>query len=389
MSGSDSPRSPQGTPPTRRLLRSGSVHNSTTTSTSDVMAPARDLLPEALKTSVDLSRALEAQSVPNRSWSASNVLRNAPPLSSRYEDELTEPGVISNDLDGAQCRQIAAESHARPNRPVARPIVGSSPRLRVCTNKPGWNSRRAFLQLLDTYTCGPSERTTDEVVRRQTLRERYLTPQVTTPAEYHERLRQQLNGEPVPSMQTVHVVLAEGETTGALEAQFQKWVELARRLHSYDALRASFSETDIRLERRLRFDFAKSQAKRPTGQSLNLAIDLSSPHSSSGKRVAPADSVVRPTGGSSPSDPDHKRQQRQGSPAAVAPRTPTSSVNEGNLATSQCTGCAPGVDAAPSGAPHGSGTPLARRAEHDDDEQPLDSRAASFVEFLYGATFAR
>ncbi|ETP20382.1 hypothetical protein F441_05880 [Phytophthora nicotianae CJ01A1] len=389
MSGSDSPRSPQGTPPTRRLLRSGSVHNSTTTSTSDVMAPARDLLPEAFKTSVDLSRALEAQSVPNRSWSASNVLRNAPPLSSRYEDELTEPGVISNDLDGAQCRQIAAESHARSNRPVARPIVGSSPRLRVCTNKPGWNSRRAFLQLLDTYTCGPSERTTDEVVQRQTLRERYLTPQVTTPAEYHERLRQQLNGEPVPSMQTVHVVLAEGETTGALEAQFQNWVELARRLHSYDALRASFSETDIRLERRLRFDFAKSQAKRPTGQSLNLAIDLSSPHSSSGKRVAPADSVVRPTGGSSPSDPDHKRQQRQGSPAAVAPRTPTSSVNEGNLATSQCTGYDPGVDAAPSGAPHGSGTPLARRAEHEDDEQPLDSRAASFVEFLYGATFAR
>ncbi|ETN01548.1 hypothetical protein PPTG_24029 [Phytophthora nicotianae INRA-310] len=41
MSGSDSPRSPQGTHPTRRLLRSGSVHNSTTTSTSDVMAPAR------------------------------------------------------------------------------------------------------------------------------------------------------------------------------------------------------------------------------------------------------------------------------------------------------------------------------------------------------------
>ncbi|ETI29758.1 hypothetical protein F443_23126, partial [Phytophthora nicotianae P1569] len=71
-----------------------------------------------------------------------------------------------------------------------------------------------------------------------------------------------------------------------------------------------------------------------------------------------------------------------GSPAAVAPRTPTSSVNEGNLATSQGTGYDPGVDAAPSGAPHGSGTPLARRAEHEKDDLPLDSRAASFVEFL-------
>ncbi|ETN05437.1 hypothetical protein PPTG_14176 [Phytophthora nicotianae INRA-310] len=65
---------------------------------------------------------------PSRSWSASNALRNAPPLSSRYEDELPEPGVITNDLDGAQSRQIAAEAHARPNRPVARPIVGTSRR---------------------------------------------------------------------------------------------------------------------------------------------------------------------------------------------------------------------------------------------------------------------
>ncbi|ETL82140.1 hypothetical protein L917_17637, partial [Phytophthora nicotianae] len=33
-------------------------------------------------------------------------------------------------------------------------------------------------------------------------------------------------------------------------------------------------------------------------------------------------------------------------------------------------------------APHGSGTPLARRAEQEEDDLPLDSRAASFVEFL-------
>ncbi|ETO58873.1 hypothetical protein F444_22750 [Phytophthora nicotianae P1976] len=194
--------------------------------------------------------------------------------------------------------------------------------------------------------------TTDEVVQRQTLRERYLTPQVTTPAEYRERLCQQLTSE-------------------------------------LDALRASFSETDIRLERRLRLDFAKRQAKqrtsgqRPsryeaplppapavdsptrnhesaataTGPILSPVIDLSSPHSSRGKRVAPGDSVVRPSGGLSPGDPERKRQRRQGSPAAVAPRTPMSSVNEGNLATSQAT-------------------------EHEEDDLPLDSRAASFVEFL-------
>ncbi|ETI40705.1 hypothetical protein F443_13973 [Phytophthora nicotianae P1569] len=162
---------------------------------------------------------------PSRSWSASNALRNAPPLSSRYEDELPEPGVITNDLDGAQSRQFAAEAHARPNRPVARPIVGTSRRdYGYVRSSAAEAARRAALQPLDTYTCGPAARTTDEVVQRQTLHERYLTPQVTTPAEYRERLRQQLKGEPVPSMQTVPVVLAEGETTGAYEAQFQNWI---------------------------------------------------------------------------------------------------------------------------------------------------------------------
>ncbi|ETI30290.1 hypothetical protein F443_22589, partial [Phytophthora nicotianae P1569] len=251
-----------------------------------------------------------------------------------YEDEFPEQGVISNDLDGAQSRQIAAEAHARPNRHVARRIVGTSRRdYGYVRSSPADTARRTALQPLDTYTCGPSARTTDEVVQRQTLRERYLTPQVTTPAEYRERLCQQLTSE-------------------------------------LDALRASFSEADIRLERRLRLDFAKRQAKqrtsgqRPsryeaplppapavdsptrnhesaataTGPILSPVIDLSSPHSSRGKRVAPGDSVVRPSGGLSPGDPERKRQRRQGSPAAVAPRTPMSSVNEGNLATSQATG---------------------------------------------------
>ncbi|ETL77388.1 hypothetical protein L917_21668 [Phytophthora nicotianae] len=104
-----------------------------------------------------------------------------------------------------------------------------------------------------------------------------------------------------------------------------------------------------------------------TGQSLSSAIKLSLPHSSSGKRVEPGDSVARPSGGPSPGDPDHKRQRRQGSPAGVAPRTSTSSVNEGNLTTSEDTGYDPGVDAAPSGAPHGSGARLARRAEQEED----------------------
>ncbi|ETL97068.1 hypothetical protein L917_05576, partial [Phytophthora nicotianae] len=122
-------------------------------------------------------------------------------------------------------RQIAAESHARPNRPVARPIVGTSRRdYGYARTNPAVTARRAALQLLDTYTCGPSAITTDEVVQRQTLRERYLTPHVTTPAEDRERLRQQLKGEPVPSMQTVPVVLAEANDLEDVERHVG-WLE--------------------------------------------------------------------------------------------------------------------------------------------------------------------
>ncbi|KAG2976674.1 hypothetical protein PC120_g25652 [Phytophthora cactorum] len=194
-------------------------------------------------------------------------------------------------------------------------------------------------------------------------------------------------------MRTVPVVVRPGEATTAYEAQFQNWVERARRLPSYEALRASFSETDIRLERRLRLAFAKLKERRQlpeprpqhheappptapaastaahvhetaapaTGQSLSSAADLSSPRSSGGKRSAPGDAVARRDGALATDVPGHKRQRRLGNPAGGEPQTPMRSVNEGNLATSQDIG----------GAHH------VRRAEPAEDEPRLDPRAAS------------
>ncbi|KAG3043068.1 hypothetical protein PC121_g22776 [Phytophthora cactorum] len=180
-------------------------------------------------------------------------------------------------------------------------------------------------------------------------------------------------------MRTVPVVVRPGEATTAYEAQFQNWVERARRLPSYEALRASFSETDIRLERRLRLAFAKLKERRQlpeprpqhheappptapaastaahvhetaapaTGQSLSSAADLSSPRSSGGKRSAPGDAVARRDGALATDVPGHKRQRRLGNPAGGEPQTPMRSVNEGNLATSQDIGYDPGDNAAP------------------------------------------
>ncbi|KAG3060671.1 hypothetical protein PI124_g22878 [Phytophthora idaei] len=342
------------------------------------------------------------------------ALCDAPPLTSRYEEDRSDPNTITNDLDEDQSRQLSTEpSSQRSNRPTARPLtLPSRCHYGFQPLDPAKTARRAALQLLDTYACGPSTATAGQQLRRHTLRERFLTQQVTTPRGYRERLQQQLHGQPVPAMQTVPVVIRPGEATTAYEAQFQNWVERARRLPSYEALRASLSETDIRLERRLRLDFAKLKARRQlpgtrpkhheappapasstaahvhepaapaTGQSLSSAADLSSPRSSGGKRSAPGDAVARRDGDLATGVPGHKRQRRLGNPAGGEPRTPMNFVNEGNLATPQDIGYDPGDDAAPQGVPCDSGTHHARRAEPAEDEPRLDPRAASHHDMI-------
>ncbi|KAG3115165.1 hypothetical protein PI125_g5804 [Phytophthora idaei] len=52
------------------------------------------------------------------------ALRDAPPLTSRYEEDQRDPNVITNDLDEAQSRQLSTEpSSQRSNPPVARPLT--------------------------------------------------------------------------------------------------------------------------------------------------------------------------------------------------------------------------------------------------------------------------
>ncbi|ETI30539.1 hypothetical protein F443_22339 [Phytophthora nicotianae P1569] len=281
-------------------------------------------------------------------------------------------------------------------RHVARPLVHSSRRdYGFQPRDAAETARRAAQQPLNTYVYGPAAATADEqVLRWHTLRERYLIPQVTTPQGYRERLQMQLNRHSGPSMRTIPVVLNPGESENAYEARFQNWVERARGLPSYKSLRASCSEIDIRLERCLSLDFAKSKARRQlpgprpqhheastppappvstdarylepaapaTGQSLSSAADLSSSHSS-GKRSAPGDAVARHGGVLAPNVPDHKRPRRQGNLAGGKPQTPKRYVSEGNASTSPEIGYDPGDVVAPQGVPRGSGARNAHRAE--------------------------
>jgi hypothetical protein len=115
---------------------------------------------------------------------------------------------------------------------------------------------------LRTWICGPATTAASELEARAALRARLLTPQETTPAEYGTRLADQARRASEPNMRTYPVVLLPGETALEDDVLFRNWVERARQLPSLDALRASFSEVDVRLERRPLFEYAKVKTKR-------------------------------------------------------------------------------------------------------------------------------
>ena len=75
------------------------------------------------------------------------------------------------------------------------------------------------------------------------------------------RLRDQARGASVTSMREIPIVLFPSETLRENEHAFEKWVHQVQHLHNIDRLRAAKDPGDARLERKLRFDFAKLKAK--------------------------------------------------------------------------------------------------------------------------------
>ncbi|EGZ21028.1 hypothetical protein PHYSODRAFT_366695, partial [Phytophthora sojae] len=170
--------------------------------------------------------------------------RYSPP---RGEDTPLGP-VISNPLDEAQSEQVAAQmAPMRSQRPGLRPLLNSSTAdYGFRPRDPAEACRQAFQQSLALPAIGPAARTPEELALRTSLRERLLTPQSTTVAEYRERMRLQAQQKSVPAMRT------PGGDSIKYEAQFESWAEHSRKLSSMDALRASFSAVDVRIERKLR-----------------------------------------------------------------------------------------------------------------------------------------
>ncbi|GMF41643.1 unnamed protein product [Phytophthora fragariaefolia] len=177
-------------------------------STSGTAAPpTRDSSPRVLRTPNPFPERPAAGLLAVRELSEP---RDSP--QSEVDSAMEEP-VVTNDLDDAQSRQIALELQAPVSRrPVARSLLMPSGRdYGFQPRDPAETARQAASQLLNTYVIGPAARTPEELAQRTALRERFLTPHVTSLSEYREQLRVQGQRGSVPPMRTYLVVLQPRE----------------------------------------------------------------------------------------------------------------------------------------------------------------------------------
>ena len=86
-------------------------------------------------------------------------------------------------------------------------------------------------------------------------------PNILTQVRHKTRLVNLVNGVPVTKIRGVPVLLVEGELPDEEDNAFFRWVHRARRLSSMVALRASADKADVRHERNIRYDYAKSKAR--------------------------------------------------------------------------------------------------------------------------------
>ena len=71
----------------------------------------------------------------------------------------------------------------------------------------------------------------------------------------------QARGAPVPPIKGIPILLFVGETTDEEDDAFVLWVHRTRPFSSMYALRASVNVADVRLKRKLRYDYAKLEAR--------------------------------------------------------------------------------------------------------------------------------
>uniref|UniRef100_M4B2M6 Uncharacterized protein n=1 Tax=Hyaloperonospora arabidopsidis (strain Emoy2) TaxID=559515 RepID=M4B2M6_HYAAE len=226
--------------------------------------------------------------------------------------------------------------------------------------------RQTTGQTLATWTIGSVAASLEEEAIGQALRERYLEPSLTTQSQYKARLELQARGAPVPPIKGVPILLSAGETKDEEDNDFIRWVHRTRRLSSMYALRASVSVADVRLERKLRYDYAKLKAR---GQLRNHAryASATTVAASDGQNVTYNPPIDTTSGGKLPRSRDdtghdvQKHPRRMNSLAEGESHTTMSSPTPGTLATLPDTDIGHDDDVVSGVSPHGTGGSLAHR----------------------------
>ena len=149
----------------------------------------------------------------------------------------------------------------------------------------------------------------------------------------------------MPPIRGIPVLLDVEGLVSEEDNAFIRWVNKSRRLSSINALRTSADKAGVRLERKLRYDFAKLRTKGQLQGMLGTRYTAAVPIAASPHRASvvdpPADPITGEKRERSQIDPDRGAQKHprlMGNLAEGVSRTPISSQTQGTVVTSPDTG---------------------------------------------------